>query len=150
MARQLLIFFLTIIGLTSCLNSADKNSNGGQSTALTPETKLVYNVTVRQNQKDSIFTINSADSTEKYLTELWVSDPECTECKDCYVDSGKIKIPTELKQYIKDEWLKDFFLICNNPYDIEKEAYVKYIIKGQVTGAKHGRPVFCVTEWKRQ
>ncbi len=83
------------------------------------------------------------------MTELWVSDPECTECKDCYVDSGQIKMPAVLKQY-NTKWDRDFILTCNNPYDIEKEAYISYIIKGRVIGVKWGYPVFCVTEWKRQ
>ena len=150
MKQQSLIFFLTTIGLTSCTSSTDENGKSGPLNELTQDPKQVYHVTVRQNQRDSTFTINPTDPTEKYFTELWVSDPECTECRDCYVDSGQIKIPTELKEFIDKEWQKDFYLTCNNPYDIEKEAYVKYILKGQITGAKHGRPVFCVTEWKRQ
>ena len=132
------LFFLTII-LFSC---------GRQTHEKTSELKQELTVTIRENQKDSTFILHSSDSKEKYMTELWVSDPECTECKDCYVDSGEIKIPEVLKQYV--EWDKDLVLTCKNPYEIEKTYYVKYRLKGHVTGVKRGYLLFCVTEWERQ
>lgn len=121
---------------------------GRQKKEQTSEFKQEFTVTIRKNQKDSTFILNSSDSTEKYMTELWVSDPECTECKDCYVDSGEIKIPEVLKQYVK--WDKDLLLTCKNPYVIENTYYVKYKLKGHVTGVKGGYLLFCVTEWERQ
>jgi len=132
------LFFLTTF-FVGCIR---------QPSEQTSELKQEYKVTVRKNSKDSTFILNSTDSAEKYMTELWVSDPECTECKDCYVDSGEIKIPEVLKQYI--EWDKDLLLTCKNPYEIENTYYVNYKLKGHVIGVKRGYLLFCVTEWKRQ
>jgi len=111
-----------------------------------------YTVTVRINSKDSTFKIKTQDLKEKYMTELWVSDPECTECKDCYVDSGEVKIPEALKQYIrKDEttWGKDLILTCKNPYHIENTSNVSYKISGHVISVKYGYLIFCVDKWMR-
>ncbi len=119
----------------------------------TKNTASTYTVTVRINSKDSTFKIKTQDLKEKFMTELWVSDPECTECKDCFVDSGDVKIPEVLKQYVKrDEstWGKDLILTCKNPYKIENTFYVNYKIIGHVTGIYCGYLLFCVDKWKRR
>ncbi|MFL5765837.1 MAG: hypothetical protein ACJ77K_17960 [Bacteroidia bacterium] len=101
---------------------------------------------MKTDAKDTSFEFSIAEANENFLTELWVSDPECTECKDCYVDSGVVKVPAVLTPYIK--WPNDYFLIGNNPYVIENTYYVSYRIKGRIVGVKYGRPVFCVDSYK--
>ncbi|MFN8368823.1 MAG: hypothetical protein U0Y96_16415 [Candidatus Kapaibacterium sp.] len=132
------LFYLIMI-FVGCHVQADKQ---------TSELHQELTVTIRENQKDSTFILHLAQPTERYMTELLVSDPECTECKDCFVDSGEIKIPEVLKQYVK--WDKDILLACKNPYEIENTSYAKYKLKGYVTGVRKGYLIFCVTDWKRQ
>lgn len=135
--RYLLIFLTTLL-LGCSSDSSVQNLECNQE----------YNVTIRVNQKDSTFVIHTTVATDKYMTELLVSDPECTECKDCYVNSGEIKIPEVLKPYVK--WDKELFLTCKNPYEIERTHYVKYKLKGKVMGVKNGYLLFCVSEWERR
>ena len=126
----LITFQLRILGQT-------KNNNN------------TYSVTIRLDDKDSTFQIKTKETKEKYNTVLWVTDYECTECKDCYVDSGDIKTPEILKQYIRNDemaWGKDIFLSCINPYNINT-AYNSFKIYGHVEGVKYGYIVFCIEKF---
>lgn len=117
--------------------------------SIKPDTgnQISYSVIIHTGEKDSVEKINLPDPGNKYLTTLWVSDPECTGCNDCMVDSGKLMIPDTLKNDVHPDDI--IFLSGKSPYRIQGAPYVRYRIKGQVMGVKAGRAVFYVSEWKR-
>jgi hypothetical protein len=113
---------------------------------------ITYTVTKSNRQKDTIIKINVPDPKNKYLTTLWVSDPECTGCNDCMLDSGKILIPDTLKDFgISSSNFGDILLLeGKSPYEIQGEPYVSYKIKGQAIGVREGKVIFYVSEWSRR
>jgi hypothetical protein len=112
---------------------------------------IIYTVTSIFENKDSIIILNLPDPDKKYLTTLWVSDPECTGCNDCVIDSGKLLVPDTLKKFINDPISNNVLLLeGKSPYDIQGEPYISYKITGQVTGVKEGRLVFYVSDWTRR
>ena len=112
---------------------------------------IIYTVTSTFENKDSTIILNLPDPDKKYLTTLWVSDPECTGCNDCVIDSGKLLVPDTLRKFINDPISNDVLLLeGKSPYDIQGEPYIRYKITGQVTGVKDGRLVFYVSDWTRR
>ena len=112
---------------------------------------IIYTVTSTFENKDSTIILNLPDPDKKYLTTLWVSDPECTGCNDCVIDSGKLLVPDTLKKFIKDPISSDVLLLeGKSPYNIQGEPYIRYKITGQVTGVRDGRIVFYVSDWTRR
>ena len=115
------------------------------------DNQITYSIATSVGQKDTVYKVNLPDPGKKYLTTLWVSDPECTGCNDCIIDSGKLIIPDTLKKFWSDPISSDvIFLDGKSPYQIEGEPYIRYQLKGQVTGIKEGRVVFYVSEWTRR
>ncbi len=112
---------------------------------------IIYTVTSTFENKDSTIILDLPDPGKKYLTTLWVSDPECTGCNDCVIDSGKLLVPDTLKKFINDP-IGNYVLLLKgkSPYDIQGEPYIHYKITGQVTGVKDGRLVFYVSDWIRR
>jgi len=112
---------------------------------------IIYTVTTTFANKDSTLVLNVPDPGKKFLTTLWVSDPECTGCNDCVIDSGKLLIPDTLRRFLNDPIANDIlFLEGKSPYNIQGEPYISYKIVGQVTGVRGGRLVFYVSDWTRR
>ena len=112
---------------------------------------ITYSVIADIDKKGPVYKINLPDPQKKYLTTIWVSDPECTGCNDCVIDSGKLLIPDTLKRFVNDPIDRNIiFLEGKSPYEIQGEPYVRYQLKGQVIGVKEGRVVFYVSEWRRR
>jgi hypothetical protein len=112
---------------------------------------ITYTIISTFRSRDSTIVINLPDPEKKYLSTLLVSDPECTGCNDCVIESGKVKIPDTLKRFMNDTLGNDIILLeGKSPYDIQDEAYVSYKIKGQITGIKDGKIVFYVSDWTRR
>ena len=112
---------------------------------------VIYSVVTSIGQKDSMYKITMPDPGKRYLTTLWVSDPECTGCDDCMIDSGRVLIPDTLKRYVNDPISSDIiFLGGKSPYQIQDVPYRRYRLKGQVIGVRNGRLVFYVYEWAQR
>lgn len=111
---------------------------------------IIYTITDFSEGKNSSIILSLPNPDKKYLTTLWVSDPECTGCNDCRIDSGTLLIPDTLRQFLNDPVGSDILLLeGKSPYRIQSEPYIPYKISGQVVGVRHGRLVFYVSDWTR-
>jgi hypothetical protein len=114
-------------------------------------TRIFYRIISSFANKDSTLILNLPDPGKRYWTTLYVSDPECTDCNDCVMDSGALLIPDTLNFFIKHPISKGVLLLeGKSPYKIEAEPYIRYKIAGQIIGVQHGKFVFYVSDWERR
>lgn len=111
------------------------------------DNKITYKVKTNTDKYGQDSLVFENIDSYKYNSTLWGSDPECTECEDCVIDSGKVIIPDTLKKFMNPIYNGVLLLEGKSPYKIQGKPYAKYKIQGQVIGVNNGKLIFYVSYW---